>query len=738
MDLNALRALCQRRNLDCDGLDESEIRVMLRELGILRPKVVVKAKNGKVKKGKAKAKKAVAKKKLPATIANSIDELIETYATGSASIKLNIKSKLEKLSITYSLTLHDEYATIKEILATNIPSIAMYIPNLRDRVKHFESSSLSDQKLIATDLLYDLENKLDNFDWSLDKPFELKVIKLRDRLMTIEDETDGSDEVEEIDLIEYEKTLDRLKEIESPSSPSIPTLEKKPSIVQRMGFVRSQYTALTTFGSDRARDRARVQLIALLDKYNWDDAPQFRKDVEDVVNKKQTPPEAVKPAINKPVIVEKRPVKIRTQYKPGVYAKTDVSFKLAKKDEIGSAFSIDIPRPKLTITLEQLRTKIKNADFVRQFANSSRELMVAKEKVYTLRLLEMQKQYDMLRVKVIKLKHAGIDDHVIEKTYPEYITMSVYIIDLETIVQLVRDKAQTITDEAIAEGLEDAIEDEDDGIAALMGRTDIKDQLATQIYSFSKGYKTFFNNFNNIVITGVAGTGKTRLARTIAFAFSRIGILARDVVKIVTRVELVGQYIGHTAPRTRGIMTSTLEGVLFIDEAPELTKCPEERGGKDFGSEAVTEMINFMDKYIGLSITIVAGYKDLMHRCFMTFNEGLPRRFPFVYDLQPYSVSELSDILITNLKRRVRDDVTIDDATGNFLYSVIEQINTHTPDVLSNQAGDMLNLSSSINKSINSTYTIEWVNGNLPNNIPILMDGVHDFLSVKGYILRDG
>jgi hypothetical protein len=229
-------------------------------------------------------------------------------------------------------------------------------------------------------------------------------------------------------------------------------------------------------------------------------------------------------------------------------------------------------------------------------------------------------------------------------------------------------------------------------------------------------------------------THNTAIAKVLAFVFSRVGILARGTVKIATRTELVGQYIGQTAPRTRSVLVETLEGILFIDEAYQLTQCPDEKvGSKDFGGEAVTEIVNFLDKYIGMSIVIVAGYEGVMTRCFMTFNEGLPRRFPFRYVLSPYSDAELTDILVNNLKRKVPEDVKIDDETSNFLFSMITKLRTEVPDSLKNQAGDMLNLSAQLNKSITSSFKIRWQNGNLSHNIPIMLVGFDDFLNTKGY-----
>ena len=223
-------------------------------------------------------------------------------------------------------------------------------------------------------------------------------------------------------------------------------------------------------------------------------------------------------------------------------------------------------------------------------------------------------------------------------------------------------------------------------------------------------------------------THNTALAKVIAYAFSKSGILATDTIKIVSRSDLVGQYIGQTAPRTRGNLLETLEGILFIDEAYQLS--PDDPG-RDFGPEAITEIVNFLDKYIGMSIVIVAGYEDKMTKNFFGSNEGLARRFPYRLTLSNYSISELTDILIRFVERST--EMQIDDETGNYLYSVIEYLDEEhkTDDIFSNQAGDMLNFGSSLVKAINGSFKVKWKQGNLENNTPILKEGLQDYLKMK-------
>lgn len=926
---------------------------------------------------------------------------------------------------------------------------------------------------------------------------------------------------------------------------------KKPSVIPHIHIVKNYIALEKPYSSKGFKTSYSTVLENYLKIYDWTGAEKLEREVAVLVSKGKlqvlpetpdkpkrppqiifppsgdTPPKKYKRPGAKKSPVQKKVVKKRntvSRYVPGVYKPVEImSVSFGKKGEAPPKKSKKPAR--IAITLEELRKEVDNPEFIKRFTQSSRDLMAAKEVFYKKRYEDAKKEHAAVKLKVDKLRNAGISSKTIDDMYPNYPTMAAFMIDLEGLAQLVKKKGETVTEEEIKEGLIDAIDDVDDGISSLIGRTEIKNQLASQLYSFSKGYKTFIGSFNNISIYGSAGVGKclhpdtpvlmyngstkraedvvegdllmgddstprivmsicsgednmykitptkgdsytvnephilslrrsykpkltwsadgryrvdwcdqkgkgctksftlskyeskddallaaqefkdclpdeeividisvedyikksvswkkmwkgyrvgvdfeeteelavdayliglwlgdgssaaseitnidveiieymkeeakkmgmyvraqkmtngedgityymggnkhcvnpflkelqandmiknkhipmkyktssrdnrlrllaglidsdgslsggcydiiqksdklaedilfvarscgfaaysnkckkgcwykneykeaeynriiisgnisdipvllsrkkakgrkqikdvlnvgitvtpvgrgkycgfeldgnhrfllgdftvthnTRLAQVIGYAFSKAGILATDNVKIVTRTELIGQYIGQTAPQTRSVLLETLEGVLFIDEAYQLTQCPEDKvGSKDFGSESVTEIVNFLDKYIGMSIVIVAGYEGVMTRCFMTFNEGLPRRFPYRYILSPYPDEELTDILISNLKRKIPGDVKIDDATSNFLYSMVVKIRTELPDAFKNQAGDMLNLSAYLNKAITSSFKIKWKNGDLANNIPILLSGFDDFLGTKGYSVYD-
>lgn len=140
----------------------------------------------------------------------------------------------------------------------------------------------------------------------------------------------------------------------------------------------------------------------------------------------------------------------------------------------------------------------------------------------------------------------------------------------------------------------------------------------------------------HMVFTGNPGTGKTTVARLLARLFHECGLLTKGHLVEVERADLVGEYIGHTAQKTREHIKSALGGVLFIDEAYSLA-----RGGeKDFGREAIDCLVKGMEDYRNQFIAIIAGYQDEME-WFLSTNPGLPSRFPIHMRFPDYTVTAL-------------------------------------------------------------------------------------------------
>ncbi|MEO7050734.1 MAG: AAA family ATPase, partial [Rhodanobacter sp.] len=148
--------------------------------------------------------------------------------------------------------------------------------------------------------------------------------------------------------------------------------------------------------------------------------------------------------------------------------------------------------------------------------------------------------------------------------------------------------------------------------------------------------------------TGNPGTGKTTVALRMAEILHRLGYVRQGHMVAVTRDDLVGQYIGHTAPKTKEVLKKAMGGVLFIDEAYYLYRPENER---DYGQEAIEILLQVMENQRDDLVVILAGYKDRMDTFFRS-NPGLSSRIAHHLDFPDYSADELAQIAQHMLDRQ--------------------------------------------------------------------------------------
>ncbi|MCX7187665.1 MAG: CbbX protein [Proteobacteria bacterium] len=137
--------------------------------------------------------------------------------------------------------------------------------------------------------------------------------------------------------------------------------------------------------------------------------------------------------------------------------------------------------------------------------------------------------------------------------------------------------------------------------------------------------------------TGNPGTGKTTVALRMAEILHRLGYVREGHLVSVTRDDLVGQYIGHTAPKTKEVIKKAMGGVLFIDEAYYLYRPENER---DYGAESIEILLQVMENNRDDLVVILAGYKDRMDTFFHS-NPGMRSRIAHHIDFPDYSAEEL-------------------------------------------------------------------------------------------------
>jgi probable Rubsico expression protein CbbX len=148
--------------------------------------------------------------------------------------------------------------------------------------------------------------------------------------------------------------------------------------------------------------------------------------------------------------------------------------------------------------------------------------------------------------------------------------------------------------------------------------------------------------------TGNPGTGKTTVALRMAEILHRLGYVEKGHLVSVTREDLVGQYVGHTAPKTKDVLKRAYGGVLFIDEAYYLHRPENER---DYGQEAIEILLQVMENDRDKLVVILAGYKDRMD-AFFGSNPGMASRVTHHIDFPDYTPDELMEIAHRMLERQ--------------------------------------------------------------------------------------
>lgn len=207
-------------------------------------------------------------------------------------------------------------------------------------------------------------------------------------------------------------------------------------------------------------------------------------------------------------------------------------------------------------------------------------------------------------------------------------------------------EGKTVTLKASEDGgdaaREEAVRAVKEELAEIVGLAGIKEYILSLEDNFKiqqlrreRGLKAESPSMH-MIFTGNPGTGKTTVARIVSRYLKAIGVLTGGQLVEVTRADLVGQYVGHTAPLTAKAIQSAIGGVLFIDEAYSLY-----RGRDDsFGLEAIDTLVKGMEDHRDSLVVILAGYSREMEE-FLTANSGLKSRFPNIVEFPDYTAEEL-------------------------------------------------------------------------------------------------
>jgi SpoVK/Ycf46/Vps4 family AAA+-type ATPase len=231
----------------------------------------------------------------------------------------------------------------------------------------------------------------------------------------------------------------------------------------------------------------------------------------------------------------------------------------------------------------------------------------------------------------------------------------------------------------------------------IVGMERVKNQLVDQILTSLQNLYDDDIMFHT-VIHGPPGVGKTMLAKILAEVYLNMNIINnsnnKPIFRVARRSDLLGKYLGHTAIKTQEFIDSCIGGVMFIDEVYSLGNTDK----KDNFSKECIDTINQNLSEKKNFICIVAGYSKEVEECFFSYNAGLKRRFPFVYDINGYSTTEMRQIFISkilnspkqgsNLLNKTNQWVLCENITNSMLDTLFEKNKQH----ITNYGGDIDNI----------------------------------------------
>lgn len=178
-------------------------------------------------------------------------------------------------------------------------------------------------------------------------------------------------------------------------------------------------------------------------------------------------------------------------------------------------------------------------------------------------------------------------------------------------------------------------------LSTMIGLEGVKKQLFSMIVYHLQRFEKKNQDMLHSVIYGGPGVGKTKFITILGEIYASLGVLEHGKVNFVKRSDLVGQYLGHTAVKTRKVIEESKGGVLVIDEAYSLG---DTEGRDSFSRECIDTLNQFLSEGKQDFVCIIAGYKEDLEQRFFKSNPGLERRFPFRFTIPDYSPKQLRDI----------------------------------------------------------------------------------------------
>ena len=220
------------------------------------------------------------------------------------------------------------------------------------------------------------------------------------------------------------------------------------------------------------------------------------------------------------------------------------------------------------------------------------------------------------------------------------------------------------------------------------------------------------NDYLNTIISGPPGVGKTEFAKIYGEIFQRLGILKNGNFIEIKRDDLVGQFLGHTASKTKELFDKAIGGVIFLDEAYSLGNS-EKRDS--FSKEAIDMINQYLSEKKGQFMFIIAGYEEDLESCFFAYNKGLKRRFHSHYKINSYEPKEMKEILL----RKITNNMY----TTNIEDTVLLQFFVDNKDTFEYYGGDIEKLFNEIKQCV-ALRTFKNIGKNSMSSKNIIIDDI--------------
>lgn len=302
---------------------------------------------------------------------------------------------------------------------------------------------------------------------------------------------------------------------------------------------------------------------------------------------------------------------------------------------------------------------------------------------------------------------------------------------IEQILEQIEYEKENTTIDTLKANFKKILWHKEKGLDTLIGRKDIKDFIAAQIFAFKRHPKHSYTGYQNALILGDSGMGKSKIGITIAHALSLSSIIVREKVSRVAKDRFVSPYVNATGAISREFLEENLEAIIIFEEIYDITPPKGLLGdeNRDHGREALNVIVDFTERFKGLSRIYAIGYKKPTIEQFLKPNEGMERRFPNIIELTPYSDSELTRILARFLGSDAGINLSEDEVGA--LYSMIVKAKEINPKIFSKSAGDMENLCRDISTVIYTMKDAKWIPEDTENNKALLLRGFNTYLQKK-------